>query len=172
MSLGWRSYLIRGEGMTVFDEYIASHFRRANEQEEGIIFNPWRSGPYPRWGMPALMASKAAELQGKEKWRTFHLAVMKAFYTDSRDISSLAVLEEIGRETGLDMESFTVRMRDPRFEAEVYEETRQAQDRYGIRAIPAVVVDNRFLVEGAVPLSRYKQALNEVRSTGSPEHPE
>jgi len=158
--------------MTTFDEYIASHFRRANEQEEGVIFNPWRSGPYPRWGMPALMASKAAELQGKEKWRTFHLAVMKAFYTDSRDISSLAVLEEIGRETGLDMEAFSLAMRDPRYEAEVYEETRQAQDRYGIRSIPAVVVDNRFLVEGAVPLSRYQQALNEVRSTGSREHPE
>jgi predicted DsbA family dithiol-disulfide isomerase len=158
--------------MTTFDEYIASHFRRANEQEEGVIFNPWRSGPYPRWGMPALMASKAAELQGKEKWRTFHLAVMKAFYTDSRDISSLAVLEEIGRETGLDMEAFTVGMKDPRFEAEVYDETRQAQDRYGIRAIPAVVVDNRFLVEGAVPLSHYQQALHEARSTGSPEHPE
>jgi predicted DsbA family dithiol-disulfide isomerase len=172
LSLRWKSYLIRGEGVTEFDEYIASHFRRANEQEEGVIFNPWRSGPYPSWGMPALMASKAAELQGKEKWRTFHLAVMKAFYTDSRDISSPAVLEEIGREAGLDMESFTVRMRDARFEAQVYEETRQAQDQFGIRSIPAVVVDNRFLVEGAVPLSHYQQALHEVRSTGSIEHPE
>ncbi len=172
MSLRWKSYLIRGEGMTVFDEYIASHFRRANEAEPGVIFNPWRLGPYPLWGMPALMASKAAELQGKEKWRTFHLAVMKAFYTDSRDISSPEVLQEVGRETGLDMEAFTVGMRDPRFEAEVYEETRQAQDRCGIRSIPAVVVDNRFLVEGAVPLSHYQQALHEVRSTGSLEHPE
>jgi predicted DsbA family dithiol-disulfide isomerase len=117
--------------------------------------------------MPALMASKAADLQGKEKWRTFHLAVMKAFYTDSRDISSPAVLEEIGRETGLDMESFTGGMRDPRFEALVYEETRQAQEQYGIRAIPAVVVEQRILVEGAVPLSHYQQALNEVRSAGS-----
>ncbi len=166
------SYLIRGEGMTTFDEYIASHFRRANEAEPGVIFNPWKSGPYPRWGMPALMASKAAQLQGKEEWRTFHLAVMKAFYTDSRDISSLAVLEEIGQETGLDMEAFTVGMRDPHFEAQVNEETRQAQDRCGIRAIPAVVVDNRFLVEGAVPLAHYQQVLHEVRSTGSLEHPE
>ncbi len=158
--------------MTAFDEYIASHFRRANEQEAGVVFNPWRSGPYPRWGMPALMASKAAELQGKAKWRTFHLAVMKAFYTDSRDISSPAVLEEIGRETGLDMEAFVVGMRDPRYEAQVYEETRQGQDQYGIRSIPAVVFDNRFLVEGAVPLAHYRQALHEVRSTGSLEHHE
>ena len=121
--------------------------------------------------MPALIASKAAALQGKEEWRRFHLAVMKAFYTESRDISSLMVLEEIGRETGLDMESFTGRMSDPQFKALVYEETRHAQEHYGIRAIPALVVDNRFLVEGAVPLSRYQQVLNEVRSAGRAAHP-
>lgn len=157
--------------MTTFDEYIASHFRRAGEAEKEIIFNPWRSGPYPRWGMPALMAGKAAALQGKEKWRRFHLAVMRAFYTESRDISSLAVLEEIGREAGLDMDGFAGRMRDPRWEALVYEETRQAQEQHGIRAIPALVVENRFLVEGAVPLSRYQQVLNEVRTAGGAAHP-
>lgn len=116
--------------------------------------------------MPALMASKAAALQGKEKWRRFHLAIMKAFYTDSRDISSPAVLEEIGREAGLDMEDFTRQMSDPRREALVYEETRQAQEQYGISAIPALVVEKRFLVDGAVPLSRYEQVLNEVRTAG------
>lgn len=157
--------------MTEFDEYIASHFRRANEAEPGVIFNPWRSGPYPRWGMPALIASKVAALQGKEKWRRFHLAVMKAFYTDSRDISKSAVLEEIGRETGLDMDAFISHLQDPRFEALVYEETRQAQERYGISSIPAVVIQNRFLVEGAVPLSHYQQVLNEVRSTSTGTHP-
>jgi predicted DsbA family dithiol-disulfide isomerase len=156
--------------VTEFDEYIASHFRRANEAEPGVIFNPWKSGPYPRWGMPALMASKAAALQGKEKWRRFHLAVLKAFYTDSRDISSHKVLEEIGSETGLDMEAFTGRMSDPGYEALVYEETRHAQEQYGISSIPVMVIQNRFLVEGAVPLSRYQQVLNEVRSARRREH--
>lgn len=110
-------------------------------------------------------------MQGKEKWRRFHLAVMKAFYTDSRDISSHKVLEEIGRETGLDMEAFTGRMSDPGYEALVYEETRQAQEQYGIRSIPALVVENRYLVEGAVPLSHYQQVVNEVISAGKAEQP-
>jgi len=157
--------------VTEFDEYIASHFRRANEAEPGVIFNPWRSGPYPRWGMPALIASKAAALLGREKWRRFHLAVMKAFYTESRDISNLMVLEEIGREAGLDMEAFTGRMSDPQFATLVYEETRHAQDQYGISSIPVLVIQNRFLVEGAVPLSRYQQVLNEVRSAGGGANP-
>ena len=84
LAISWKSYLIRGEGVTEFDDYIASHFKRANEQEEGITFNPWKSGHYPTWGMPALRASKAAALQGREKWNRFHLAVMKAFYTDGK----------------------------------------------------------------------------------------
>jgi predicted DsbA family dithiol-disulfide isomerase len=69
------------------------------------------------------------------------------------------------------MEAFTGRMSDPGYEALVYEETRQAQEQYGIRSIPALVVEKRYLVEGAVPLSRYQQVLNEVRSAGSAAHP-
>jgi len=161
--LSWRSYLIRGEGVTTFDDYIASHFERANQQEEGIIFNPWESGPYPTWGMPALKASKAAELQGREKWKKFHLAVMKAFYTDGRDISKEYVLEEIAREQGLVMDEFAKEARNPEWEHLVYEETKRAQEELGIRSIPTVVVQKRFLVEGTVPVSHYEQVIEKVK---------
>lgn len=161
--ISWRSYLIRGEGVTTFDDYIASHFERANQQEEGIIFNPWESGPYPTWGMPALKASKAAELQGREKWKKFHLAVMKAFYTDGRDISKEYVLEEIAREQGLVMDEFANEARNPEWEHLVYEETKRAQEELGIRSIPTVVVQKRFLVEGTVPVSHYEQVIEKVK---------
>jgi predicted DsbA family dithiol-disulfide isomerase len=159
----WKSYLIREEGVTTFDDYIASHFKRANQQEEGIIFNPWTSGPYPTWGMPALKASKAAELQGREKWKKFHLAVMKAFYTDGRNISKKHVLEEIGKEQGLIMDEFIKESQKPEWEKLVYEETKRAQDVFGIRSIPTVVVQNRFLVEGTVSVSHYKKAIEEMK---------
>ena len=165
LTLSWKSYLIREKGVTVFDDYIASHFERANEQEEDITFNPWRSGPYPSWGMPALRASKAAALQGKEKWNRFHLTVMKSFYTDGRDISSEQVLEEIARETGLTIEEFIREFKDPKWESVVYEETKQAQEVFGIHSIPAVIVQNHYLVEGAVPLSHYKQVIAEVKTS-------
>jgi predicted DsbA family dithiol-disulfide isomerase len=161
--ISWRSYLIREEGVTTFDDYIASHFKRANEQEEGIIFNPWKSGPYPTWGMPALKASKAAELQGREKWKKFHRAVMKAFYTEGRDISREDILEEIAEEQGLIMDEFAKESKNPEWERLVYEETKRAQEVLGIRSIPTVVVQDRFLVEGAVPVSHYKQVIEEIK---------
>jgi len=68
------------------------------------------------------------------------------------------------------MEAFTGRLSDPQFETLVYEETRHAQEQYGISSIPVLVIQNRFLVEGAVPLSQYQQILNEVRSAGSAAH--
>ena len=163
--ISWKSYLIREEGVTTFDDYIASHFKRANQQEEGIIFNPWKSGPYPTWGMPALKASKAAALQGREKWRRFHLAVMKAFYTDGRDISRENVLEQIAEEQGLIMDEFVKECKNPKWEKLVYEETERAQEIFGIRSIPTVVVQNRFLVEGIVPVSHYKKVMEEVKRT-------
>lgn len=163
--ISWKSYLIREEGVTTFDDYIASHFNRANQQEEGIIFNPWKSGSYPTWGMPALKASKAAELQGREKWRSFHLSVMKAFYTDGRDISRENVLEQIAEEQGLIMDEFVKEYKDLKWEKLVYEETERAQEIFGIRSIPTVVVQNRFLVEGIVPVSHYKKAMEEVKRT-------
>ena len=151
--------------MTTFDDYIASHFKRANEQEKGIAFNPWKSGPYPTWGMPALRASKVAALQGKEKWNRFHLAVMKAFYTDGRDISDERILIEIAGETGLAMEEYTRELNNTKWDNLIYEETRRAQEVFGIRTIPAVVVQKRYLVEGAVHLSHYKKVIDEVKAS-------
>ena len=115
--------------------------------------------------MPALKASKAAALQGRKKWRSFHLAVMKAFYTDGRDISRQDVLEQIAEEQELIMDEFVKEYKNLRWEKLVYEETNRAQEVFGIRSIPTVVVQNRFLVEGIVPLSHYKQVLEEVKRT-------
>jgi predicted DsbA family dithiol-disulfide isomerase len=164
--LSWKSYLIRDEGVTTFDDYIASHFERANEHEEGIVFNPWKSGPYPTWGMPALKASKAAALQGNEKWRRFHLALMKAFYTEGRDISKNEILEEVARENELLIPAFIEECRNPKWEDLVYEETRRGREVFGIRSIPAVVVEGNVLVEGTVSIDQYKQVIAEVQKKG------
>jgi predicted DsbA family dithiol-disulfide isomerase len=34
---------------------------------------------------------------------------------------------------------------------------------FGIRSIPAVVVEGTLLVEGTVPIARYKQVIEEVK---------
>ena len=90
---------------------------------------------------------------------------MKAFYTDGRDISGDEVLEEIAEEVGLNLEEFAQELKDPKWESMVYEETRQAQEVFGISSLPAVVVQNRYLVEGAVPIAHYKQVIEKVKTS-------
>lgn len=95
---------------------------------------------------------------------------MKAFYIDGRDISNEQVLEEIAKETGLAMEEFIQESVNPKWENLVYEETRQAQGVFGIRSILTVVVQNRYLVEGVVSLSYYKQVVEEVKTRLMPQN--
>jgi len=119
--------------------------------------------------MPALKASKAAALQGKKKRDRFHLAVMKAFYTDGRDISNEQVLEKVAEEEGLIAEEFSREFKNPKWERIVYSETKEAKERLGIRSIPAVVVNNNYLVEGAVSVSHYKKVIEEVNTSSGKE---
>jgi len=90
---------------------------------------------------------------------------MKAFYTDGRDISSEQVLEKVAKEEGLITEEFSREFKNPEWERIVYSETKEAKETLGIRSIPAVVVHNRYLVEGAVSVSHYKRVIEEVKTS-------
>ena len=45
----------------------------------------------------------------------------------------------------------------------MYEETKRGQEVFGIRSIPAVVVEGAVLVEGTVSIARYKEVIEEVQ---------
>lgn len=122
---------------------------------------PWRGeARFPTWGVPSLVASKAAERQGR--FDAFHMACFKAMFTDSRDISDPATLVDIAREAGLDAARFTEDLKDPALPRAVLADHREAVERFGIRAIPTVVVGDR-LIEGAVPEEAYLRAIEAAR---------
>lgn len=123
---------------------------------------PWRGvARFPTWGVPSLVASKAAERQGR--FDAFHVACFKAMFTDSRDISDHQTLLDVARESGLDAARFGEDLRDPALRREVLAEHREAVERYGVRAIPTVVVGDR-VIEGAVPEEVYVRAIEAARA--------
>lgn len=162
MRVVWRSFILRDEepGAT-FNEYRRGHWARAGAYEPEAIFVPWRGDArFPTWGVPALVAAKAAERQGK--FEPFHLACFKAMFTDGRDISDPEVVAAVAREVGCDPARFTADLADRDLVRAVLEEHREAVDRYGIRAIPTVVIDGRT-VEGAVPEEEYVRLIEAAR---------
>ena len=61
------------------------------------------------------------------------------------------------------MSEFIKESKNPEWEHLVYEETKRAQEVLGIRSIPTAVVQNRFLVEGTVPVSHYKEVIEQIK---------
>ncbi len=84
-------------------------------------------------------------------------------FTDSRDISDPKVLVELAREVGCDTDRFAADLADRRLAATVLAEHREAVERYGVRAVPSVVIGGR-VVEGAVPEGEYLRLIEAARS--------
>ena len=161
--LSWKSYLIREEGVTTFDDYIASHFERANGHEEGVVFKPMAVGALSHLGYAGIEGEQGRSITGKRKMAGLSSGCDEAFYTKGRDISKSEVLEEVAREKGLLIPAFIDACRNQKWKDLVYEETKRGQEVFGIRSIPAVVVGGTILVEGTVSIARYKQVIEEMQ---------
>lgn len=166
MRVVWKAFILRDEDETAaFSDYRRGHWARANAYEPESRFVPWQ-GParFPTWGVPALVASKAAERQGM--FDAFHVACFKAMFTDSRDISDPEVLSAVAREAGLDAARFAADLADVAQRRAVLADHREAVERYGVRAIPTVVIGER-VIEGAVPEDVYARAIDAARNGAS-----
>jgi predicted DsbA family dithiol-disulfide isomerase len=161
----WKSFILRDEDPTAaFNDYRRAHWARAGAYEPESVFVPWRGDArFPTWGVPSLVAAKAAARQGR--FDAFHMACFKAMFTDSRDISDPAVLVEIAREVGCDPVRFAADLGDRSLAEEVLAEHREGVRAFGIQAIPTVVVGGR-VIQGAVPEEEYARAVEAARRGG------
>ena len=88
-------------------------------------------------------------------------ALLGAYFTDGRDPSQPAVLVELAEQVGLDAAEAARILASDRFSAEV----RQAQDFYqqaGIHAVPAVIINDRHLIQGGQPVEVFERALRKI----------
>lgn len=106
-----------------------------------------------------------AQTEGRQ--RELKKALLAAHFTDGRNPSDRATLVEIAREAGLDADRAAEVLASGRFAAEVRE--RQAFYRQaGVNAVPAVIVEDKFLISGGQPASVYVEALREIAAKTAP----
>ncbi|MCA9112126.1 MAG: DsbA family protein, partial [Planctomycetaceae bacterium] len=83
------------------------------------------------------------------------------YHRDGRDPSSRDVLLEAAAAAALDAEAAAAVIDDPaRFAAEVRAAEAEWQQA-GIRSVPALVIDGRYLVQGGQPPAVFERALRE-----------
>jgi protein-disulfide isomerase-like protein with CxxC motif len=128
-----------------FSSERRGHWLRAASAEPSLGIRPWVGGErYPASSVPALLAA--------------------TFLIENRDISEGAVLEEIARVAGLDVDRFQVDLKDPTVKEAVYAEHLDAVDRWMIEAVPTVIIGQER-IEGAASSAIYQAALTDTPPT-------
>ena len=155
-----RSFLLRprpepGRTLERFREYTRSWLRPASNPD-APPFRVWSTdaGP-PSHSIPPHLVAKAARTLGEDAFRCVDEALMRAYFSENRDITDVATLRAIWRDAGLPEDAF-LRATDPTLLERVVAEHNEAIE-YGVTGVPAVRMEGRDgLVVGAQPYETYR----------------
>ena len=100
-----------------------------------------------------------AEIEGKQA--ALKHALFRAYFSEGRDPSNRDVLAGLAAEVGLDAKAAGAMLDSDRYAQEVRDAERLWQSR-GIHAVPAIVIDDRYLIQGGQPPEAFEQALREI----------
>lgn len=161
VAVEWRSFLLRPQPdprrtLEKFRAYTQSWLRAAADPDGGT-FSVWRgdAGP-PSHSVPPHLVAKAAARLGTGPFVRLHEALLRAYFTDNRDITDGDTLRAIWSECGLPAETFAAAA-DPALLREVVAQHNEAIE-LGITGVPAVRVDGTdAVVVGAQPLETYRR---------------
>lgn len=100
-----------------------------------------------------------AELEGRQY--ALKRALFKAYFTDGENPSAHPVLLALAAEAGLDRARAAEILATDAFAAEV-----RARERFyleqGIHSVPAMIINDRFLLQGGQPVEAFEQALRQI----------
>ena len=109
-----------------------------------------------------------AGLSGQETQLALKHALLRAYFTDGSDVSSVDVLVGLAEAAGLD----GVRAREVLASGEYTNEVR-AQERFyqeqGVTAVPSVIFNDRHLLQGGQPVETFENALRQLSGIEAPQ---
>jgi predicted DsbA family dithiol-disulfide isomerase len=108
---------------------------------------------------PALQAAEFAREQGR--FDAMHLALLKAYWDEGRDVSDMGVLRELAARAGVDVAGMEAAVNANRF-GDYLDARRKEAEELGINGIPAHVIDDRYLVMGAQPYDLFERVMAKV----------
>ena len=139
---------------------------REAAQNAGVSLDYQGEDPEPpRWMWNTFDAHKlltwAGEAHGPEKQTELKLALFEAHFNQRRQIGDHAVLLDVADSVGLDRAAAEAALASEEWAHKVRAEERAAWD-FNITGVPAMVVENKFMIPGAQPAEAYADALRRV----------
>lgn len=88
-------------------------------------------------------------------------ALLAAYFTEGRDVSSRDVLVDVAAAVGLDAAEARRVLDEDRYAQDVRAQEQFYQSQ-GIRAVPSVIVNDRYLIQGGQPAEVFEQTLRQI----------
>jgi predicted DsbA family dithiol-disulfide isomerase len=102
-----------------------------------------------------------AALEGSERQHALKKALFKAYFTDGNSPEDKEVLVQAASQAGLDPVRARAILASDEFESEVRHREGYYME-HGIHAVPAVIVNDRHLIQGGQPPEVFEQALRQL----------
>jgi predicted DsbA family dithiol-disulfide isomerase len=104
-----------------------------------------------------------AALEGRQP--ELKQALLIAYFTDGRDVNSHDVLVDVAGKVGLNPVTAREVLAQDRYAQDVraQEQFHQSQ---GIQAVPSVIINDRYLIQGGQPPEAFEQTLRQIASEG------
>jgi predicted DsbA family dithiol-disulfide isomerase len=99
--------------------------------------------------------------EGEDKQAALKHALFEAYFTDQQDPSDPAVLVAAATKAGLDPVRAGEILAGDAYAADVRAAEQLWQSR-GIQAVPAIVINDRYLISGGQPAEAFESALREI----------
>lgn len=146
-----------------FVEYTKSWLNPA-EQEPKTNFTVWSSEEsQPPSSIPAHVAHKSVALVAPERAMDYHHRLLRAYFTENRNIGDSEVLLELAAEIGIDRDAvatIAVDRRDELTQAVIDEHNEALQSQ--VTAVPTVLFEGSFAVPGAQPVETYVRLVDRI----------
>ncbi|WP_374651316.1 DsbA family oxidoreductase [Dongia sp.] len=121
--------------------------------EQSRIYNTFDAHRLLHWAGP----------EGKQA--ALKHALFKAYFTDGAKMSDAETLVDVARSVGLDADAARRILAGDDYAAEV----RSEEDYYrqqGINAVPAIIINEKYLISGGQPVELFERALRQLAAEG------
>lgn len=108
-----------------------------------------------------------AGTEGGGRQQALEHALFEAYFSEQRDPSDHAVLVEAAARAGLDRATAADILASDRYAAEV-REAEHLWQRRGVNSVPAVIVNERWLISGGQPADAFEQTLRSIAKELAP----
>lgn len=150
--------------MEKFTEYTTKWATPAGLEPAADFHVPW-SGEHrpPSHSLPSAVAGKVVAAFGPAAAHRYRMRLFEAYFRDHLTISRRDVLRDLAAEVGIDPDEFEAAWFAQ--ESDVVREVmvdHATAVQAGITGVPAVVVDRRYLLPGALDVGDYVGAIEQV----------